>query len=479
MHRKPAAAVSCLLLLLAGCPSGESPEGDGSASPPAGTSLSVVVIGDPELAATIEQFEAEWNEQTGVAYQVDQIAEADQASAGEPTAGVIVCPSHLLGRLAEDKTVAPIPRTLIEADAGRRSEVFSLLRAHESAWGGQALAIPFGSPVLTCYYRADLLEKLQRDPPSTWEQYTELAGLLSDRQALGDLAPPDDMPWHGSIEPLGPGWAGVALLARAAPYATHREIYSTLFDLDSMEPLIAGPPFVRALEQTVAAAAFGPAEQSEYDPAAVRRAFWEGRAALALTWPSAAAEVSEPAENIRVGFAELPGSTEVYNFLDAQWESRLATEDPRVPLLAASGRLGVVTARCQWPEAGFQLLLWLSGPDLSRQISTRSLGTTLFRASHLKAPGEWVEKPIAAAQAAEYAAITEQTLGRQQRLFALRIPGRPQYLAALDAAVHSVLQGDLSPQEALTRAAGTWQEVTDRLDRDRQRAAYLHSLGQQ
>ena len=64
--------------------------------------------------------------------------------------------------------------------------------------------------------------------------------------------------WCGTIEPLAPGWAGLVLLARAAPYAKHRDNYSALFDIETMEPLVAGPPFVQALEELVAAAKLGP-----------------------------------------------------------------------------------------------------------------------------------------------------------------------------------------------------------------------------
>ena len=96
--------------------------------------------------------------------------------------------------------------------------------------------------------------------------------------------------WCGTIEPLAPGWAGDVLLARAAAYAKHRDNFSTLFDIETMEPLVAGPPFVQALEELVAAAKLGPADPLHYDPAAVRAAFWSGQCGMALTWPTAAQE---------------------------------------------------------------------------------------------------------------------------------------------------------------------------------------------
>ena len=65
---------------------------------------------------------------------------------------------------------------------------------------------------------------------------------------------------YGTVEPLARGWAGLVLLARAAAYAKERDNYTTLFDEKTLEPAIAGPPFVRALEELVAAAKLGPAD---------------------------------------------------------------------------------------------------------------------------------------------------------------------------------------------------------------------------
>ena len=76
--------------------------------------------------------------------------------------------------------------------------------------------------------------------------------MLADRAQSGSAAASDERPFSGVLEPLGPGWAGVVLLARAASYAKHPDNYSTLFDINTMEPLIAGEPFVRALEELLA-----------------------------------------------------------------------------------------------------------------------------------------------------------------------------------------------------------------------------------
>jgi len=68
-------------------------------------------------------------------------------------------------------------------------------------------------------------------------------------------------------------------------------------------------------------------------------------------------------------------------------------------------------------------------------------------------------------------------LSRQQRLFAVRIPGRGEYAAALDEAVHQAVRGEKTPEEALREAAARWDEITERLGRRQQAEAYYRSLG--
>lgn len=472
-----------LLLLCLGCTKPEA----GKPLPPAarpleGLKLRVAVAGDPALAQAVGRLRGEWNAQTGADFQVEETAEKDLLQADQLPADAVICPSHLMGVLAERGLLARVPSAILRDPPWRG--IFDLLRLHEAVWGEQTMAVPFGSPVLCCYYRADLLDRLGRRPPRTWAEYQELARLLAAYKPAASAA------WCGTIEPLAPGWAGLTLLARAAPYAKHRDNYSTLFDMETMEPLLSSPPIVRALEELAAAAKVGPASPQNYDPAAARAAFWRGECGMALTWPTAAAadaerrddtvptqSVGTNARDVRVGFVELPGSPQVFNRDAHQWDKRSDEDDPRTPLLSVAGRLGVVDAKSGQPNAAFQLLLWLSDDKTSSQVSAASPATTLFRQSNLNAPGQWVEKPVSASAAAQYGAATEEALSRQQWLASLPLPGRADYLAALDAAVGAVVRGEKAPLEALIQADAQWRKITERLGIERQRAAYRHSLG--
>jgi ABC-type glycerol-3-phosphate transport system substrate-binding protein len=503
--------VSLLLLILpvffAGCPTEKK---ETTKRPLEGVSLRLAVVDDPALAKAVARMQGEWNAQTGSTFQVTELTEKDLERADGLPADAAICPSCLVGVLAERNWLAAAPENVLHS--AQWGEIFDLEKLREAAWGGSTVAVPFGSPLFCCYYRADLLEKLGRHPPHTWTEYQDLAKLLAksagplagEGQAAKSAGPlagegqaaksPRPLAgegqgvrasWCGAIEPLSPGWAGLTLLARAAPYAKHRSSYSTLFDAETMAPLVAGPPFVQALEELAAAAKLGPADPLQYDPAAARAAFWRGQCGMAITWPTKGREergegrgpAASPAGDFRAGFAELPGAKQVFNHAGKRWDQRSDDEDAQVPLLGVAGRMGVVGAKSPARDAAFQLLLWLSDSRMRPQISAAGSATTLFSRSDLKTPMAWVEKPMSASGAAQYGEMTLTAFRHEQWLDALRIPGRAEYLAALDAAVAAVIRGKKSPTDALKDAANQWEKITKRLGLDRQRAAYRHSLG--
>jgi multiple sugar transport system substrate-binding protein len=475
--RKSYVVLLPLVFLWGGCARNE--HATDSANRSAGTvALRLLIIDDPAMAEAIRTLRGEWRGQTGSTLTVVEGTISKVLDNETLDADAAIVPSAALAALAERASIAPVPADVLEEPSAAWSDVFSLLRAHEAVWDGRTVAIPFGSPVLTCYYRPDLLARLNRRPPQTWKEYQELARLLADRATLGDAAAsPNGSRWRGTMEPLAEGWGALVLLARAAAYVTHREHYSALFDLDTMRPLIDGPPFVRALEELVAVAGDDRADLLSADPGAVRRAFWNGQCGMALTWPTAVAEI-EPVEPAPpVGFVELPGSPDVFQYTAKQWEKRREGEEDRVTLLGAAGRWGVVSRNSEHSGRAFQLLTWLAGHQGGRQVCAKSDATTLFRQSHVQSAADWVEKPLPPEAAAQYATETQRALGRQQRLFAIRLPGHADYLAALDEAVHAAVRGEQSPEAALRQASARWEEITERLGRDAQGDAYLRSLG--
>jgi ABC-type glycerol-3-phosphate transport system substrate-binding protein len=147
-----------------------------------------------------------------------------------------------------------------------------------------------------------------------------------------------------------------------------------------------------------------------------------------------------------------------------------------VTLLGAEGRLGSAVKGRPHVAAAWEFLLWLSGPRWSERAAGSSRGTTLFRASHLRSPGAWVDqmRPTAARS---YARTLQASLTQRPVMLAPRLPGADRYLAALDRAVRAAVSGEHPPRAALKAAADEWRQITRELGLASQKRAYHASLG--
>lgn len=476
MLAAPAVVQLALLLLVAGgCDSNKPPPA--ALAPTPTLPLRVLVVDDPELAAVVDR---EWNSRPGGQCRIKQMTTDELLGLGEGRLGadVVIYPSGLLGELAERGLIDPLSSDDAQEPMFGRGDIFASLRFHEISWGKDVYAVPFGSPQFTLLYRKDIFAALGLEPPTTWSAYQELAARLANREAIGDAAPPDEQAWYGVAEPHATGWAGALLLARAAAYARHRNQYSTLFDFTSADPLIAGPPFVRALDELRAVAEFGP--ETALSPTEARRLFLAGQCAMAITWPSRADDASAEARLDRedwIGCAELPGSPDVYNLRAKSWEQRADDESPHVTLLALAGRLGSVTEESRRPKQALAMLFLLAGEEIGSLIASTSKHTTLFRDSQMGDVSQWVDDDFDGAAARDYAAAVQAAQSRSAWLSAIRIPGRARYLAALDQAVATTIAGDAPSADALQAAAESWRAITAELGPDQQRPAYMRSLG--
>lgn len=481
-------AVACVVLTTIGCNGASHEEPQPGSQSFSGEELTLLVVDDPAVAKACSDLAAEWNARTGASYRVVEVG-IDEALAAKhwKAADAAIYPSYLLGPEAKAGHVEALTAESLEDQQVASGDVFPLLRMRVATWGEETYALPCGSPSFVCYYRADLLRKFDRQPPKTWVEYTELAQFLNDRSRLGELAPADDAAWSGALEPLAGDWAALSLLARAATYAKHSDHYSTLFTMGTMDPLIAGPPFVRALEEMVALYGVDDGEVKQFDPSEVRQHFWQGQCGLALAWPSSSAS-NLPGDSrftstdgqqrpVEADFCPLPSSRDVFNPGQQQWEERPEEESGAIPLLAVEGRLASVCTTSEHKPAALALIAALSGREWGATVFAGSPATTLYRNSQRKDVAAWVEPPVSAAASTKYAELVAEMYSGGDALTALRIPGRDRYLAALSTAVIDALAGKDSPEVVLRRVAASWNTITIELGSDRQRQAYQRSLG--
>lgn len=480
------AVAGVLLLIATGCPQ-EQPE---SGPPFVGQSVRVQVVDDAALAAALRRMAPDWSARSGATVSIQESTARKLLSGDGLAADVVIYPSALLGILADRQWIVPVTPDQRGDASLDWSGVFLTLREWEVRWSDDVLAVPLGTQVPLCYFRGDLLAKFNRAPPQTWDEYHELAEFFHDRANLADAAPSGETAWYGAAEPLTDGTAAMTLLSRAAAYARHPDFFSTLFRLADMEPLIASQPFVRALDELVAARRFGPPGAGRLTPLEAEAAIRNGQCALAIAWPNraaasdgaadaSAAELETPPLGVSV--LPLPGARQVWQPEREEFES---TALRRVAFLSGQGRAASLAATSAHPDAAWRFIVALSGDagsdaageegnEWSRLVVPASAATGPIRPSLLQKPRAWAPD-YDSALASEFGRAVQETLTLPQAFFAPRIPGREEYLRALDEAVAAALQG-MPSRDALAQAAEKWREITRQYGAEQQRAALERS----
>jgi ABC-type glycerol-3-phosphate transport system substrate-binding protein len=477
MPRRLAIAVSlAILAFAAGCPD-RTPSPAAPTSPAAKTGtmpLQVLVVDDQPLGVAIAR---QWKSRTEGALDIRPITREELLSASRLPGDVVVFPAGYVGHLVERELIVPLDDQPLAGSEFDRRDIFDQVRLRDIAWGNRTVAVPLGSPQLLLAYRPDVLEAHGIAPPSTWGEYQQAIDKLTSSESKNRL------PELAAIEPTADGWAGQSLLARAAAYVTHRDQVSPLFNYATLDPLLTAKPYERALAELVAAhqgtvAHEGTVADREFTPEQAFQELEAGRAAMAITWapPTPTRQAAEPGK-IPIAFRPLPGANEVFNFARKSWEPRGETEDRHVPLLATTGRLAAVTSTTASAREAQSLLVWLAGREVSPLVSPASGGTTLFRESQMADARRWTGGlPAKASQS--YAAALKQSASLP-RYLSLRLPGREEYLAVLDAAVRSALAGEQTPAEALAAASDKWKAITAEIGVEKQRRALARDLGLQ
>lgn len=474
-------AVLTASLLLAGCgPSATPTANSPKPSPQEKTVLRVLVIDDKELAGSlVEQWRIRATEDE---IEVRTASSKELTAARRLSADVIVFPARWMGELAERDLIQPIPESMLptgtqQEDGSQKimlNDLLPTVRQCDLSWGRKLYAVTLGSPQFVLLYRPDLFEKLDLNPPTTWEEYQEAAVKLADRPALGELAPAEGQPWHAALEPTADGWAGITLQARAASAIRAEGQLYAVFDVDSMSARIAAPPFVQAAEEMAAAAKTSGATERRLAPVEVRAAFFAGECGMAITWPSA---IGADQSKIPVAFAELPGRSEFFSFKTNAWIKKGRDADLRTSLCAISGRLAAVTREARRSRSAFALLAWLGSDEAASVLGSRSEHTTLFTRTQLGNPLPWLGEGVSSAAGGTYSEVAQSAFSRAMWMPVVRMPGVDAYYEALDAAAIQSLANPDQAEETLAAAAQRWNEITREHDVSRQRRAYQRSLG--
>lgn len=457
------------LFAVAGCDDDESTNSVVSQHPFANETVTVAVPKGLGFSETWKGLLDEWSEQTGAAYSLVEYADATPATKDLPQGDLIVLPFAELGDFVAADRLGLLPPALISGETAKDwLDLFAGLRERVLSIGGAPTIIPFSCPVLTCYLRRDLLEKAGLKPPHTWDEYQTLVDSMSKWAPGLTIA-----------EPWSPDFRATMFLARALPAVKSPGGFSVFFDIETGEPLIDSPGFVRALSQSVASLSKLPADVKSLTPSECRRLIISGKAAIAISFEPGRTDVKkiERPAGVALSFVRLPGTRQTYNHASNNWTPPTeqgindATLAPFAGLAAGVSK-GIPPKRS---EAAWNLASFL-GLDRYEQAFINA-PKSVCRESQVSGSATWVSPDLRTNELFGYWGVTAESLRSANISAELPVVGHARFRQALTDGLTEALEGKASPEAALKGVAERWRAISKELGVDRVRDSYRRCLG--
>lgn len=393
----------------------------------------------------------QWESRTGVVLDAhivpQQPARTTLLSGGR--LDVVVARNHEYPDLLADGLIADLTPLFEEfgfrLDDDPRS---GFIRPELQAWhAGRIAAVPADGDIVLLHLRRDLLEDPREQAafrkaygrplvaPRTWREYEALQRFFH-RPTRG---------LYGSAEERDADGAWMFWLPR---YLSMAAAGHDLFD-DRMRPLIDSPAGVAATESYVATARLSAPDSTEPGKGYnfTMPLFAQGKAFSLLQTVAAARILNDEGSAVRgrVLTMAIPG---------ALHGARLVRRNTII-----YGNNLVVAAAAPNRKLAFLYAMWVTDPNVSPQsVGVPGGFADPYRWNHLR------DARIAAAYTPEALAAFAAEWPRT-RPAGTGVRGDGEYLAALDRQLTAAARGDVTPQQAMRRAAADWEAITTRLGR--------------
>lgn len=446
-----------VLCTIGGCP--ETPKDDGAdagddltAEVTAPPKLKLLIIDTPGIASEIER---QWSARR------DGELDVREVSWGELVEGdfqlvslydVIIFPGMQMGELVSRETLMEIPREVLNGDQVNKNEILRIHRTSLIEYGTATYGLPMGSPQFVLFASRGTLESVNREFPKTWD---EMASLL---RKVRDKSPENAK----LLVPMDDSWAGYTFLALVGGQIRNRGSVSTIFDIDTGEPLIQRAPFVRMLTQLKEQV---DVRSASADPEAVYRELVGNKASFGVTWASAVFDTGDAPTNNDLVAGRIPGSKTWYDFDEDTLIPREIRDPFLVDLIGFDSRLVAVSAKSDKVAAALDFAGWLVSKQISLLVVPKSRSGSPFRASHLGNMPVWTGNGIGPQAQEQIADILRTTDDESLVMMFPRVPGANEYMAVLNSAVRRVVFEDGDAQTELDSVASQWDAITDRLGR--------------
>ena len=344
----------------------------------------------------------------------------------------IVYPCPMLGELATNGSILEIPKSVWKENEFSK-RLLRNSRTINVGYKKRKWAMPLGNPHLCLMYRSDVLQALKARPPESWAEFFAIAETLRNTEELKD-GNGNPLPLEVDM-PASEGWAATSLFAVAAARVRNRGKLATVFERESVRPLINEAPFVDALNQVKSVFSSHPQQRS---PAEIAVRMFGGETAMAIGWPSATffeTDSEDPNENVQI--ISLPGASRWYDFEKKQWNDR--EEALAVDLLGFSGRNISVLTSTDNPNNAFEFSSWLSEKQISLIAMSRFSESGPLHTSHLGDVFRWTGEQVNQDAGDNFADLIAESQDRKVYFLFPRIPGNSNYIRSLDDAVRQCL----------------------------------------
>jgi len=262
-------------------------------------------------------------------------------------------------------------------------------------------------------------------------------------------------------------------IKRAAPYAKHPNVKDGFyFELSSMKAQVNNPGFVEALKDFVKSTNYYPPNGKNFGLADATNAFGSGQTVFVDSWDDSfvlAMDKSSAISN-EVAASLSPGAEKVWNRNTGKWDS--FPDINYVPYFATSWTSAVAKKSIHKQAAFDYLGFFANNENHDKDLTIGRFGVNPYRKKDLNEQF-WTNKVgWDKAVAHSYVSMLKRMLSSNNRVFYLRIHNSRQYMKTLGIGVYRALSGYSTEQEALDYVAKAWDDLTERIGRDKQREAY-------
>jgi multiple sugar transport system substrate-binding protein len=386
------------------------------------------------------------------------------------------------GGYFEDLTQRVAKDTAIQWD-----DIAPFFRNFGGTYEGRIYAIPIDGDFHMVYYRSDLLEKAGLKPPSTWDEYLNIAKKF-DKKDLNN----DNEIDYGSCIPQEPNHVGYWMFwsIASAFLQSKGTQQGSFFDPNTMEPLVNNEAFAKALDIYKEIAQYEPANALNLDLTEMRHLFMAGRCALTIDWGDTGTLAIEPNSQVtnKVGAVILPGTTEVLDRVKGKLVSCDKFLCPytinginHAPYAALGGWAGAInkSAKARVKEAGYALISYISSPPQSNvDVTIGATGFNPYRISQFTNREIWLKAGMSPEAATKYLGGIGVSLSSPNIAMDLRIPQNNRYQReVLDPAIADFLRNRITREETMQQIETGWEKLNIEIGKNAQNNAYRASLG--